>query len=146
MIPLRQSTTLSCRFDRFERTRLTRNTTFLPSFLEMTILSPLLRRKRREMTGEGPRNDLLDITVARSRRFRSQQCCRFAPLFSAIFLFFDKFLVYPLANLGLSHVFAAYRSFYRSTPSNLQQFKNVGTFLGRTMSRSEVRYFRLEQT
>ena len=51
MIPPRQSKTLSCRFDRCERTRPTRNTTFSPSFLKMTILPPLLRRKRRTLTG-----------------------------------------------------------------------------------------------
>jgi hypothetical protein len=84
MIPLSQSKTLSCRFDRYEHTRPKRNTTFSPSFLKMTILPPLLRRKRSALTGGGPRDDLLDIAVARSRRFRSPQRCRFAPLFSAI--------------------------------------------------------------
>jgi hypothetical protein len=50
MIPQRQSKTRSCRFDRYERTRPTRNTTFLPSFLKMTFFSPLLSRKQREGT------------------------------------------------------------------------------------------------
>ncbi len=99
MIPPRQSKKLSCRFDRCERTR---NTTFSPSFLKMTILSPLLRRKWRALTGGGPRDDLRDITVARRRRFRSPQRCRFAPLFSAIFTFLGKKVVYPLDNLGVS--------------------------------------------
>jgi hypothetical protein len=44
MMPLRQSKTLSCRFDWYERTQPTRNTFSLPSFLKMTIRSPLLRR------------------------------------------------------------------------------------------------------
>ncbi len=87
VIPQRQSKTLSCRFDRCERTRPTRNTTFSLGFLKMTILHPLLRRKRRALTGGGPRDYLRDIAVARSRRFRSPQRCRFAPLFSAIFTF-----------------------------------------------------------
>jgi hypothetical protein len=98
MIPQRRNKTLSCRFDRYERTRPTRNTTFLPSFLKMTTLSPLLRRKRRVLTGGGPRDDLRDIAVARSRGFWSQQRCRFAPLFSAIFIFLGKFVVHPPAN------------------------------------------------
>jgi hypothetical protein len=105
MIPPRQSKTLSCRFDRCERTRPTRNTSFSPSFLKMTILPPLLRRKRRALTGGGPLEDLRDIAVARTRRFRSPQRCRFAPLFSAIFTFLGKNIkkvVYPLDNLGAS--------------------------------------------
>ncbi len=55
-IPPSQSKTLSCRFDWYERTRPTRNTTFSPnspSFLKMTIPHPLLRRKRRALTGGG---------------------------------------------------------------------------------------------
>ena len=79
-----------------------RGPTFSPSFLKMTILSPLLRRKRRALTGGGPRDDLRDIAVARSRRFRSPQRSRFAPLFSAIFTFLGKKVVYPLDNLGAS--------------------------------------------
>ncbi len=102
MIPPRQSKTLSNRFDQYERTRPTRNTTFSTNFLKMTILSPLLRRKRRALTGGGPRDDLRDIAVARSRRFLSPQRCRFAPLFSAIFTFLGKKVVYPPANLGAS--------------------------------------------
>jgi hypothetical protein len=102
MIPPRPSKTLSCRFDRYERTRPTRNTTFSLSFLKMTIPPPLLRRKRRALTGGGPRNDLRDIAVARSRRFRSPQRCSFAPLFSDIFTFLGKKVVYPPANLGAS--------------------------------------------
>jgi hypothetical protein len=127
MIPQCESKTLSWRFDRYECTRPTRNTTFLPNYLKMTFLSPLLRRKRRALTGRGLRDDLRDIPVARSRRFRFPQRCRFAPLFSAIFTFLGMKVVYPPANLGasctnfqsrlesfqdLSHVFTAFRSFY----------------------------------
>ncbi len=102
MIPLRQRKTLSCRFYRCKRTRPTRNTTFSPSFLKMIILPPLLRRKQGARTGGGPRDDLWDIAMARSRRFRCPQRCRFAPLFSAIFTFLGKKVVYPLDNLGAS--------------------------------------------
>ena len=75
MIPPRPSKTLSCRFDRYERTRPTRNTTFSLSFLKITILPPLLRRKRSALTGGGPQDNLRDIAVARSRRFPSPQRC-----------------------------------------------------------------------
>ncbi len=95
MIPLCQSKTLSCRFDQYERTRPTQNTAFLQSFLEMTILSPLLSRKWRALTGGGPRDYPQDIAVARTRQFLSQQHCSFSPLFSAIFTFLCKKVVYP---------------------------------------------------
>ncbi len=67
MIPLRQSKTQSCRFDQYERTRAMQNTTLLLSFLNMTMLSPLLRRKRRAQMGGGPLDDPLDISMARSQ-------------------------------------------------------------------------------
>jgi hypothetical protein len=86
----------------YERTWSTQNTTLL------TIHYPLLRRKRRAQTSGGQPTDPRDIAVARSRRFRSPQRCRFAPRFSAIFIFIGKFDVYrrnPTANLGASHTF-----------------------------------------
>jgi hypothetical protein len=75
---------------------------FRTKFLKMTFLSPLLRRKRRALTGGGPLDDLRDrdIAMARSRRFWSPQSCRLAPLFSAIFSFLGKKAVYPQANIG----------------------------------------------
>ncbi len=109
MIPQRQSKTQSCRFDRCERTRPTLNTTFSLSFLKMTILPPLLRRKQRALTGGGPLDDLRDIAMARSRRFRFPQRCKFPPLFSAIFTFLGKKVVYHLDNLGASRTNFQYR-------------------------------------
>jgi hypothetical protein len=64
-IPQRQSKTLSCQFDRYKRTRPMQNITFLPSFLKMTVLSPLLCSIWRGQTAGGPLDNPRDIAVAR---------------------------------------------------------------------------------
>ncbi len=100
MIPPRQSKTLSCRFDWCERTRPTRNTTFSPSFLKMTILSPLLRRKRRALTGGTifgtlPWQGVVD--------FGPRSAAGSLPYFLPFSHFSErKKVVYPLDNLGAS--------------------------------------------
>ena len=110
-------------------------TTFLPRLLDLSseiaqtdLLFPLLDKKRSARAGGRLRNGPRDLAMPRTSRNRSPPRSRFAPLFAPLFPpFLGRKPVYDLDNLGasrtnfqvqkkscthLSHVFAAFRSFY----------------------------------
>jgi hypothetical protein len=76
--------------------------TVLQNRLKMTFFRPLLRRKRSSRKGGGHQDDRQELDVARTSRSRRPHRCRFAPLFSAIFTYLGKKVVYPPDNLGAS--------------------------------------------
>ena len=92
------------------------------------LLYPLLDRKRSARAAGRLRNGPRDVAVPRTSRNRSPPRSRFAPLFAPLFPpFLGRNIVYDLDILGasrtnfqvrkkscihLSHVFAAFRSFY----------------------------------
>ena len=102
--------------------------TLLPRLLKLTSFPPRLDRKRSARAGVGLSNGPRDVAVPRTSRNRSPPRSRFAPLFAPLFPpFFGRNIVYDLDILGasrtnfqiqkkscihLSHVFAAFRSFY----------------------------------
>ena len=92
------------------------------------LLFPLLDRKQSARAAGRLRNGPRDVAVPRTSRNRFLSRSRFAPLFAPLFpQFLGRKAVYPLDNLGasrtnfqfrkkgcihLSHVFAAFWSFY----------------------------------
>ena len=102
--------------------------TFLLRLLKLTSVPPRPDRKRSARAGGRLRNGPRDVAVPRTSRNRSPSRSRFAPLFAPLFQpFLGRKAVYDLDILGasstnfqvrkkscihLSHVFAAFRSFY----------------------------------
>ena len=102
--------------------------TFLPRLLKLTSFPPRPDRKRSARATGRLRNGTREVAERRTSRNRSPPRSRFAPLFAPLFPpFFGRNIVYDLDILGasrtnfqvrkkscihLSHVFAAFRSFY----------------------------------
>ena len=102
--------------------------TFLPRLLKLTSVPPRPDRKRSARADGRLRNGPRDVAVPRTSRNRSPPRSRFATLFASPFPpFLGRKAVYDLDILGashtnfqvrkkscihLSHVFAAFRSFY----------------------------------